>query len=347
MATFYMTIRGDQLGSFTTLSGTGNGAERVVTLGGTSAYGTAEQIFTIRIDQAAEDATQFANGQFITIYDSLGNVVLAQTGVQPDIEQGLGAGDEHLILPGAGLFIELGGVTEGTAVFAAADEPASGDLGDNDGELDFADTRTTFPCFATGTRIDCPGGPRPVETLCPGDLVRTLDHGDMPIRWIRGRRVVFGVRGHPQQPILFRRGSLGAGLPRQPLAVSPQHRMAVEGAGGARFLVAAKALLGQPGVRAMQGCRTVTYWALLLDRHSLLAAEGATAESFYPGPHILRQLPAFHRLEVLAHLHALGGTGPGGYGPSALPILTPAQARLLLTAQPQDATRTPAAARAA
>lgn len=32
-------------------------------------------------------------------------------------------------------------------------------------------------CFHAGTAILTPRGPRPVQTLCPGDLVMTRDHG--------------------------------------------------------------------------------------------------------------------------------------------------------------------------
>ncbi len=70
MATFFLTIRGDQLGTFSSLSGNGNGINRVLTLSGTSPYGSATDVYTIRIDQAANDATQFTNGQIVTIYDS-------------------------------------------------------------------------------------------------------------------------------------------------------------------------------------------------------------------------------------------------------------------------------------
>jgi hypothetical protein len=38
-------------------------------------------------------------------------------------------------------------------------------------------------CFVTGTRIATPGGARPVETLAPGDLVMTRDHGAQPLLW--------------------------------------------------------------------------------------------------------------------------------------------------------------------
>jgi hypothetical protein len=92
---------------------------------------------------------------------------MAQTGIQPDIEQGLGAGDEHLIIPSTGFLIDLTGLEPGPqqVQYAFVHEAAQTGLGDNDGELDFADTVANFPCFATGTLIRTPDGDCLVETL--------------------------------------------------------------------------------------------------------------------------------------------------------------------------------------
>ena len=46
-----------------------------------------------------------------------------------------------------------------------------------------------MPCYAPGTMIDTPDGPRAVETLQVGDLVMTLDHGPQSIRWVRSGEV--------------------------------------------------------------------------------------------------------------------------------------------------------------
>jgi hypothetical protein len=42
----------------------------------------------------------------------------------------------------------------------------------------------TLVCFIPGTDITTPNGPRLIESLIPGDLVTTQDHGNQPIRWI-------------------------------------------------------------------------------------------------------------------------------------------------------------------
>jgi hypothetical protein len=53
MATFEFTLRGDQIGTFSSLAGDGNGVDRVVTLGSVSALASNAEIYTIRVDQAA------------------------------------------------------------------------------------------------------------------------------------------------------------------------------------------------------------------------------------------------------------------------------------------------------
>lgn len=341
MATVYLTIRGDQLGTFANMHGNGNGAGRVVSLRGTQPVGSSDEIYTVVVEQVSAGATQFANGQFVTIYDQDGGVVMPRTGVQPDIEQGLGGGDEHLIFQSSKFFIDLNGVTRGKTTYTNASQTGDPGVGDNDGEMDFSDTRPNFPCYATGTLIRTDRGPRPVEDLVAGDRVTDLEGRAHVLLWTAARRIVLDHRDHPQRPILFRPGSLpGSRIgprPHRDLLVSPQHRMLVVTPGGTEMLAPAHTLTARPGVRRAYGLKSVTYHALLLPRHAVLCANGAAAESFYPGPFILRQLPAFQRLQVLAHVPALLGDPSGGYGPAARPVLTPAAARDLHRAVPLPA----------
>ncbi len=256
-------------------------------------------------------------------------MILPGTFVQPDIEQGLGAGDEHLIFGNNGLFIDLTGVESGTTTYSFADEVATAQLGDNDGELDFADTRTTFPCFAKGTLIETDAGPRPVETLTPGVGVLTADGAVLPIRWVQGRLAEFADTDDRHRPILFSPGSLDSDLPRRPLIVSPQHRIVVRTRCGALVLTPAKALLSRPGVRLMRGLSQTIYYAILLDQHAILLSEGAPTESFYPGPTVLRDLPPLQRATILRLFPALRTNPSGGYGPFALPVLSVTEGRSL------------------
>jgi len=49
---------------------------------------------------------------------------------------------------------------------------------------------TSYPCFAKGSQILTDGGYTPVETLHPGDLIQTKDHGFVPI-WKLGMKTIY------------------------------------------------------------------------------------------------------------------------------------------------------------
>ena len=207
-----------------------------------------------------------------------------------------------------------------------------------DGTVDQTNQQTQFaslvamgvpPCFAPGTRIATPDGEVAVESLQVGDLVQTDDHGPQPIRWIGVRHVAFGPdnpRGDQDKPIQIKAGALGDGLPRRDLIVSPQHRMVLAGPdikeafGTAEVFAIAKALTGLDGVRIMKGKRTVTYYALLFDRHEVIFAEGAPTESFRPGPFIVSQFPDDQRQEIFAAVPRLADDPASALGPPARQI---------------------------
>lgn len=139
-------------------------------------------------------------------------------------------------------------------------------------------------CFAAGTRIATPQGWRRVEELRAGDLVETLDDGPQPILWTDGAAT---LAVGAARPVRVRAGALGNAMD---LVVSRQHLLMVEGPdvellfGEPQVLAAAKDLIdGQAVVE--DGCRgMVRYHHILLDRHQVLIAEGAPAESLHPGP---------------------------------------------------------------
>lgn len=163
-----------------------------------------------------------------------------------------------------------------------------------------ANRQTTdfLACFAAGTRVLTPTGERAIETLRAGDLVVTLDHGAQPIRWI-GRTETLGRGNHA--PIRIEAGALGN---LHALRVSPQHRMLIAGGsaelqfGEPEVLVAARHLVGQPGISAAP-CGQVSYVHILFDRHELVLAEGTWAESFFPGD-MLEQADPQARQEITA-----------------------------------------------
>lgn len=173
-------------------------------------------------------------------------------------------------------------------------------------------------CFTPGTAIATPGGPVAVEKLRRGDLVCTVDNGPQPLIW-RGARIAAGLGSG--MPVRVAAGVLGND---RPLLLSQQHRVLVPAdlGLGPDVIVPVKALVGLSGVR-FAPCRLVQYIHLMCDRHELIFAEGAQAESFLPGPQALRSLTRQDRTA----LHALKPTLRQKQWPGVRPMMRAGQAR--------------------
>ncbi|MAC80334.1 MAG: hypothetical protein CML66_19960 [Rhodobacteraceae bacterium] len=192
-------------------------------------------------------------------------------------------------------------------------------------------------CFAAGTQIETPSGPRRVETLRPGEIVATEDRGPQPLLWSGRREVLFTRGDNRHRPILFRPGSLGPNLPERDLVVSPDHHLVVRGpdvaelTGNFSALAPAGALAELRGARQMLGKRRITYVHLMLETHAILKAEGADAESYYPTPAALATLSDSQRSSIFGHIPALRIAPETAYGPTALPMIDWPSARRLAT----------------
>lgn len=335
MATVTFSIRGDQVGTYSSFSGTGNNADRVVTVNEVAAIGRSDQTFEVTVEQVNPGVTQFANGQFITIRDENGNIVVPRTLVQPDLEQRFGAGDEHITFQQNRFIIDLAGLpaTPTTLTYGVDDEIADPAKGDNDGELDFAD----FVCFAPSTQITTPGGPRDVADLAVGDLVATLDHGVVPVTWV-GRRRVDLTAETAQKPVMVKAGTFGIDVPRTDTVMSPDHRIFLRDlaceliCGEAEVLAPAKGLVGLRRVRQMKGKKEIDYVTLLTGRHEVIFANGMPVETLYPGEEALERVGWFGRAQIRAALPRLGTVDlPVAY-PPARPLLTVQQTKAVAQA---------------
>jgi phospholipase/lecithinase/hemolysin len=135
---------------------------------------------------------------------------------------------------------------------------------------------TSPACFAAGSRIATPRGPRPVETLRPGDEV-TLQSGEAaPVTWIGHRSVSPASLNRPADawPIRIAAHAFAPGLPSRDLRLSPDHAVWCDGALiPVRYLINGRTVAAQP-------CDRVTYFHLELARHDIVLAEGLPCESY-------------------------------------------------------------------
>ena len=229
-------------------------------------------------------------------------------------------------VPGSGTFGDIVGGMYSIIVIPIPQTDSTGNLVDPGpfdptkayffgGMNNYSTTDTSVPyydpvidCFATGSLIDTPQGPRPVETLRAGDLVQTRDQGPQPLVWT----------GHTQvdaaqldllpnlRPIRIAAGALAPSLPARDLILSPQHRVLVRSAivrrmfDESEILVAAKHLIGLPGIEVEKPSQGIGYHHILFDSHQVVRSEGAWTESLYLGPQALKGLGPAGRREVFA-----------------------------------------------
>ena len=171
------------------------------------------------------------------------------------------------------------------------------------------ESMSTAPCFTAGTLIETPAGPVPVETLAAGDVVRTLDHGDVALHWIGSRFLcALELIARPKlQPVRIPAGALGKDSPVRDLVVSPQHRILVDSpisarmTGSAQILLPAVKLVGYNGISRMLPAEGIRYVHFMCQRHEIVFANGCPAESLYLGPQALKSLPgdAVEEIEAL------------------------------------------------
>jgi hypothetical protein len=141
---------------------------------------------------------------------------------------------------------------------------------------------TMTPCFVRGTLIKTDRGDVAVEDLEPGMQILTMDDGYRPLRWIKSTKApAFGSNA----PIKIAKGTLNN---TRDLYVSPQHRMMIRKSafelafGDGEVLVPAVALLNDTTITRQVG-GMVEYFHLMFDRHEVVYANNAPAESFDPG----------------------------------------------------------------
>ncbi|MDA5093986.1 Hint domain-containing protein [Aliiroseovarius sp. KMU-50] len=190
-------------------------------------------------------------------------------------------------------------------------------------------------CFAQGTHILTPDGEVKVEDLNEGDQVMTLDHGPQKILWISTTELNWPGDCEKSLPIKIAAGAIGPNLPKRDLVVSPQHKLLLSvshliGLEQGEVLAPAKGLLSLPGIRRMQGKKSVIYYHIMLENHEILFSEGLATESFFPGEMALKMLTPSQRRDVLQRMRGLNCGDAVMDQPTARPCLTCSQTRLVV-----------------
>lgn len=166
---------------------------------------------------------------------------------------------------------------------------------------------SSIVCFGEGTLIETDQGPVPVETLQADARIALAGGGFAALRLNLLSPVTREeMAAHDNlRPVRICAGSLGEGLPRRDLLVSRQHRMQVSSPIAMRMfgvkdvLVAAIRLTDLPGIYVDESVPELRYYHLVFDRHQVVLAEGAPAESFYTGREAIAALNPDARGEVL------------------------------------------------
>lgn len=193
-------------------------------------------------------------------------------------------------------------------------------------------------CFTPGTMIETAEGPRAIETLRPGDLIETRDHGLQPLRLLPSRHIsAEELRQRPNlRPVRIRADSLAPGVPERDTLVSPQHRILSQSLiarrlfGKDEVLVAAVALTKLPGIEKAEDLDEITYIHLVLDEHQIVTGDGLASESFYCGPNAMQSLSPEALAELQAVFPDMKDWAPGHMPPRARPFALGAGRRELV-----------------
>lgn len=205
----------------------------------------------------------------------------------------------HIITASGGL-TSTGGFDNGSVGFIHFQSPVNsieifgtgGGAGNFDAfdiGIDSEDFRVV--CFCGETDIAVPGGTRRASSIRAGDVVITADGSRAKVTAVSMRRIkpIELAREERLSPVVIKAGALGKGLPTRDLRVSRQHRVLIASRISARLcsqteiLVSAHKLVGLPGIELDRSLEQVAFYHILLERHDLLLANGAPAESLFVG----------------------------------------------------------------
>jgi hypothetical protein len=234
---------------------------------------------TLAAGATLEVAGSVAAGATIALGGSGASLVLDGTAAMAGSVAGFAAGET----------IELRGVDPASVAYAAGalrytdaggnpasfalDAPGGGVQAVPDGA---GGADVTALCFCAGTLLATPGGQVPVEQLAVGDSVLTAFGATRRIAWIGVGRVLAarGRRG-PATPVIVRKGALAPNVPHRDLHVTKGHALWFDG-----LLIPVEFLVNHRSILWDDRAQEVALYHVELDRHDVLLANGAPAESY-------------------------------------------------------------------
>lgn len=235
----------------------------------------------------------------VTDFEATGGDVIDLSGHFPDLDAVVSATstlgpDISIALPGGGAVLVL-----------------------NTSVSDLSMANVNVVCFVSGTLIATQHGERAIEDLRRGDMIPTHDGGLHMLEAVTLRQVgPLELRNRPHiWPICIQPGALGPGTPDRPLHVSPQHRILINSTianrmSGQPVLVAARKLLGLPGIDQPEPQDGCTYAHLAFKTHEIVLANGCWCESLLPGPEARKSLAGPHNRKLLAQMPNVSSARP-------------------------------------
>jgi hypothetical protein len=131
-------------------------------------------------------------------------------------------------------------------------------------------------CFCAGTMIGTPAGEVPVEKLNIGDLVLTAQNGPRAVIWIgNGKVLATSGRRSAATPVIVRKGALADNVPNADLRVTKAHSLYIDD-----VLIPVEFLVNHRTILWDDRAQEVDIYHVELDRHDVLIANGAPAESY-------------------------------------------------------------------
>ncbi|HUN41184.1 MAG TPA: Hint domain-containing protein [Acetobacteraceae bacterium] len=131
-------------------------------------------------------------------------------------------------------------------------------------------------CFCAGTRLATPRGEDRVERLAAGDTVLTANGAVRRILWV-GAGKVLAARGRRSAatPVIVRKGALADNVPYHDLRITKGHALWLDD-----VLIPVEFLVNHRSILWDDRAQEVSLYHIELDRHDVLLANGAPAESY-------------------------------------------------------------------